>query len=247
MSTTEREQEPSAAGPSGTDSQASDAQASDSQASDLRPQTSGPAAELPAQSEPDPDRDPGLGSEPDPDPEPDPQDSDADLDDVSTPVTADTPSARPATATDPPTRPHAFLKGATLGLILLIPLTALAVLLLGRLGIGDPEASYTTIIAFVAMFAGLPAMITAGGIGRAAASALVRPARGGPSASMRVAAIYSAITAVGLVLLTVVPLGEVPTEIGRWLWIIAIGGAAGALGGVVLGMWIGYGSRLEHP
>lgn len=140
--------------------------------------------------------------------------------------------------------PNPFLKGAVLGLILLVPLTALAVYLLGRLGIGDPQASYYSIIAFAAVFAGLPAMVTAGGVGRAAASALVRPgARGGPAASTRVATIDTALTGIGLVLLTVVPLGEVPTEVGTWVWIIVLGASTGALGGFVLGLWIGYGSR----
>ena len=152
------------------------------------------------------------------------------------------PAGESGLAAAPP--PGAFLKGAVIGLILLVPLTALAVYVLGRLDIGDPEASYYTIVAFVAVFAGLPSIITVGGIGRAAASALVRPGeRGGPSASTRVSAIYTAFTAVGLVLLTVVPLGEVPTGLGTWLWIVALGGATGALGGFVLGVWVAYGSR----
>jgi hypothetical protein len=157
----------------------------------------------------------------------------------------DEPDTRPAEgglAAAPP--PNAFLKGAVIGLILVVPLTALAVYALGRLDIGDPQASYYSIIAFVAVFAGLPAIITVGGIGRAAASALVKPGDGDrTSACTRVAAIYTALTTVGLVLLTVVPLGEVPTEVGTWLWIVAIGGVTGALGGFVLGVWIGYGSR----
>jgi hypothetical protein len=143
-------------------------------------------------------------------------------------------------------RPHDFLKGAVLALILVIPLTALAVYLLGRLDIGDPQASYYTIIAFVAVFAGLPAMVTVGGIGRAAAAARARPAgRGGPAACTRVAAIYTALTSVGLVLLTVVPMGEVPIDIATWLWIVALGGSTGALGGFVLGLWVAYAPRDE--
>ena len=154
-------------------------------------------------------------------------------------------AAEPAPAAiDPGPPPNGFLKGAVLGLLLLVPLTALAVYLLGRLGVGDPQASYYSIIAFAAVFAGLPAMVTAGGVGRAAASALVRPGeRGGPAACTRVATIDTALTGIGLVLLTVVPLGEVPTEVGTWVWIIVLGAATGALGGFVLGLWIGYGSR----
>lgn len=155
-------------------------------------------------------------------------------------------AAEPTAGMEPGRPPHAFLKGAVLGLLLLVPLTALAVYVLGRLGIGDPQASYYSIIAFAAVFAGLPAMVTAGGVGRAAASALVRPGeRGGPAACTRVATIDSALTGVGLVLLTVVPLGEVPTEVGTWVWIIVLGAATGALGGFVLGLWVGYGSPRE--
>ena len=154
------------------------------------------------------------------------------------------PAAETGLAAAPP--PNAFLKGAVIGLILLIPLTALAVYVLGRLDIGDPQASYYSVIAFVAVFAGLPAIITAGGIGRAAAGALVRPGdRGGPSASTRVSTLYAALTTVGLVLLSVVPLGAVPTAVGTWIWIIALGGLTGALGGFVLGLWVGYGSRKQ--
>jgi hypothetical protein len=157
-------------------------------------------------------------------------------------------AAEPASGMEPGERPRAFLKGAVFGLILLVPLTALAVYVLGRLGIGDPEASYYNIIAFAAVFAGLPAMITAGGVGRAAASALVRPGeRGGPAACTRVAMIDTALTGIGLVLLTVVPLGEVPTEVGTWVWIIVLGASTGALGGFVLGLWVGYGSSDPRP
>ncbi len=159
-------------------------------------------------------------------------------------VVADAPAEVTAAGIEQVPPPNAFLKGAVLGLILLVPLTALAVYLLGRLEIGDPQASYYSIIAFAAVFAGLPAIITAGGIGRAAASALVRPGeRGGPAASTRVATIDAALTGIGLVLLTVVPLGEVPIEVGTWVWIIVLGASTGALGGFVLGLWMSYGSN----
>ncbi|HKE17119.1 MAG TPA: hypothetical protein VKB80_19730 [Kofleriaceae bacterium] len=198
------------------------------------PDDSGQAAE------PDEPDDAEQADEPD---EPDELEQADEPDEPDDPEQVDAPPAGEiALAAAPP--PGAFLKGAVVGLVLLVPLTALAVYVLGRLDIGDPEASYYTIVAFVAVFAGLPAIITVGGIGRAAASALVRPGeRGGPSASTRVSAIYTAFTAVGLVLLTVVPLGEVPTALGTWLWIVALGGATGALGGFVLGLWVAYGSR----
>ena len=176
--------EPSAAGPSGTDSQASD-----SQLSDLRPQTSGPAVEL---------RPGRIRSDPDPDPDPIPIPNPIPSPRTPTPIWTTSPPPSPPTLRLPAPPPPPIHRSPPC-------------LSQGRDPRPDPahpadgargpparpprhrrsEASYTTIIAFVAMFAGLPAMITAGGIGRAAASALVRPARGGPSASMRVAAIYT--------------------------------------------------------
>ena len=56
------------------------------------------------------------------------------------------------------------------------------------------------------------------------------------------AVVQTAIAMIGLVLLTVVPLGEVPTSVGHWLWIALVGGSCGALAGFVLGLWIRYGS-----
>ncbi len=94
------------------------------------------------------------------------------------------------------------------------------------------------------MFAGLPAIVTTGGIGRAAARALVRPGpRGGAAAGIRVAVVQTALATFGLVVLTVVPLGEVPTTLGHWVLIVLVGASCGAMAGFVLGLWIRYGSR----
>ncbi|HLU66077.1 MAG TPA: hypothetical protein VKZ63_07365, partial [Kofleriaceae bacterium] len=98
------------------------------------------------------------------------------------------------------------------------------------------------IVAMVAVFAGLPAVITAGGIGRVAAHLAVAPRRG-PTWSVLAGASSGAVLGAGLVLLTVVPLGEVPSGLDRWLWITGLGAAAGALGGLVIGLWVSYGHR----
>jgi hypothetical protein len=140
--------------------------------------------------------------------------------------------------------PHAFLKGAVVGLVALVPLTALAIHSIARFGVGDPSASYYSVIAFVAVFAGIPAIVTVGGIGRAAAAALVRPGkRGGPGGAIRVAVLLTAIASIGLVVLGAVPLGAVPTDLHAWLWIAGGGAVAGAMGGALLGVWVRYGSR----
>jgi len=151
--------------------------------------------------------------------------------------------SRPVLIRLPP--PYSFLKGSILGLVVLIPLTALALWLLAQIGIGDRDASYVRIIAFVAVFAGLPAILTAGGIGRVAARTAVAPNRG-QARAVAVAALDAAVCGAGLVLLGIVPLGEVPSGLDRWLWIIGVGAAAGALSGAVIGLWVSYGSR-EKP
>ncbi|HEU5057832.1 MAG TPA: hypothetical protein VFU21_14975 [Kofleriaceae bacterium] len=153
---------------------------------------------------------------------------------------SDLVESRPVLVRLPP--PYAFLKGSILGLVVFIPLTALALWLLAQIGIGDRGASYVRIIAFVAVFAGLPAILTAGGIGRVAARLAVQPGRG-QSTAIAVAALNAAVCGAGLVLLGIVPLGEVPSSVGHWLWITGLGLAAGALGGVVIGLWVSYDSR----
>ena len=156
---------------------------------------------------------------------------------------SDLVESRPVLVRLPP--PYSFLKGSILGLVVFIPLTAMALWLLAQIGIGDRGASYVRLIAFVAVFAGLPAILTAGGIGRVAARAAVEPGRR-QSRAVAIAALDAAICGAGLVLLGVVPLGEVPGSLDHWLWITGVGAAAGALGGVVIGLWVSYGSR-ERP
>ncbi|HUS65454.1 MAG TPA: hypothetical protein VMZ28_12970 [Kofleriaceae bacterium] len=151
--------------------------------------------------------------------------------------------ARTETASLPvPPPPFAFLKGAVLGLVVLLPLAALACYLLAQIGIGDPDASYTQIISFVAVFGGLPAIVSAGGVGRVAARTAVAPRRGGTGWSILVAAAACTVIGAGVVILSVVPLGEVPTARDRWLWITGFGGGAGLVCGIMIGLWVSYGS-----
>jgi hypothetical protein len=133
------------------------------------------------------------------------------------------------------------LKGAVLGLVLLIPLAALAVYLLRLVGVGEPGATYTRVVGFVAVFAGLPAVLTAGGVARVAARLAVARGRG-RKWSVFGAVLHTAVTGAGLVILTLVPLGEVPAGRDRWLWILGLGAAAGAIGGLVIGLWVSQGS-----
>lgn len=151
--------------------------------------------------------------------------------------------ARTETAALPvPPPPFGFLKGAVLGLVLLLPLAALACYLLARIGIGDPDTSYTQVISFVAVFGGLPGILSAGGVGRVAARTAVAPRRGGTGWSILVSAAACTVIGAGVVILSVVPLGEVPTTSERWLWITGFGGGAGLMCGIMIGLWVSYGS-----
>jgi hypothetical protein len=143
--------------------------------------------------------------------------------------------------------PYGFLKGAVLGLVVLLPLTAFAVYLLAQIGIGDPDATYTQVIAFVAVFGGLPAILSSGGIGRVAARTAVAPRRGGTGWSILVSALATGVVGAGVVILSVVPLGEVPVTLERWLWMIGFGGGAGLVVGIVIGLWVSYGSPQSRP
>jgi hypothetical protein len=97
------------------------------------------------------------------------------------------------------------------------------------------------------VFAGLPAVLTTGGIGRLAARA-GRP--GEPRRAFRgaLAALPPfAVAGAGLVILTVVPLGALPQGGLGWALTCAAGIVAGALAAAVLGLWVGSGPDLEPP
>ncbi|HEY4179107.1 MAG TPA: hypothetical protein VGM90_19820 [Kofleriaceae bacterium] len=82
------------------------------------------------------------------------------------------------------------------------------------------------------LFAGLAALLTAGGIGRLAAYASVE---GGRRRAMFVAARAHAAASAGLVLLAAIPLGDLPERPLGFLPIFVAGAVTGALIGTLIG------------
>src|SRR5687768_1433759 len=93
---------------------------------------------------------------------------------TSEPSTSSTRSNREIPAQKPR---WAFWKGLLTGAALEIPLIAATVWVVARFGIGDPDASFMSIMRLAAVFAGLAALLTAGGIGRLAAYTTVEKGR----------------------------------------------------------------------
>ncbi|MEJ7604105.1 MAG: hypothetical protein WKG01_39940 [Kofleriaceae bacterium] len=101
-------------------------------------------------------------------------------------------------------------------------------------GIGDPDAGLMRIIRLTALFTGVAALLTAGGIGRLAAYASVQ---GGRRRAMFVAARAHAIASAGLIVIATIPHGHLPGKLS-WAWVAlpAAGIPAGMLCGALIGM-----------
>src|SRR5688572_21055413 len=94
-----------------------------------------------------------------------------------------------------------FTKGLLTGAAIEIPVLAATVWVLAQAGIGNPDASFMQIIRLTAAFAGIAALLTAGGIGRLAAHAAVE----GRGRSIWVAARAHAVASAGLVIIAAIP------------------------------------------
>ena len=126
----------------------------------------------------------------------------------------------------------AFFKGMLAGAAVEVPMIAFAVWTLARFDIGDPTQSYLHVLRMTAVFAGIAALFTAGGIGRLAAYTMVD---GGRRRALFVAARAHAAASAGLVLIAAIPHGHLP---GRHdpMWLVYPG--AGIVAGVVCGVLI---------
>ena len=131
-----------------------------------------------------------------------------------------------------------FLKGLLTGAVIEVPAIALGVWLLARMGIGNRAESFMRILRLSAVFAGAPALLTAGGIGRRAAHGSVeRP--GGRRHAIRVAARAHAAGGAALVLIAVIPHGNLPGHSWHWIVPLAMGAVIGAACGAVIGLVCG--------
>ncbi len=70
----------------------------------------------------------------------------------------------------------AFIRGALVGIVIVLPLVIVVVFVLSRFGIGDPGTGLSRVIKFAIMFSALPAALTAGGVARVAGRAALRSA-----------------------------------------------------------------------
>jgi hypothetical protein len=147
-----------------------------------------------------------------------------------------------------------FSKGLLTGAAIEIPALAAAVWVLSRAGLGGGEMPFMRAIRLTAVFAGIAALLTAGGIGRLAAHAAVD----GRRRAMWVAARAHAAASAGLLVIAVIPHGilpeavlaighrpQLPDAFGHardvgpsiWVWLAVPG--AGVLVGLACGALIG--------
>jgi hypothetical protein len=130
-----------------------------------------------------------------------------------------------------------FVKGVVTGAVIEAPALAAGVWLLARLGLGDPELPYMDLLRITAVFTGIAAVLTAGGIGRLAAQASITPGR--RIRAMVVAARAHAVAGPALALIAVVPHGDLPHAPWPWIWLVVIGATVGAACGAAIGLVCG--------
>lgn len=145
------------------------------------------------------------------------------------PPTSSTRSTREIYAQKPR---WAFWKGLLTGAAIEIPLIAATVWAVARFGIGDPDAGFMTVVRLTAVFAGLAALLTAGGIGRLAAHATVESGR---RHAILVAVRAHAVASAGLVLIAAIPHGNIDFGEPSWLGLPLGGMVAGAICGAIIG------------
>ena len=126
----------------------------------------------------------------------------------------------------------AFFKGLLTGAAIEIPLIAATVWVVARLGVGDPSVGFMPVMRLAAVFAGVAAILTAGGIGRLAAYTSVEKGR---RHAVVVAMRTHAIATAGLVVIAAIPHGHIDFKDYSWLLLPAAGLFAGAFCGAVIG------------
>ncbi len=126
-----------------------------------------------------------------------------------------------------------FWKGMLAGVAVEVPALTAAVWVLAQLGIGNAEVPVMRIMRLTAVFAGVAAIFTAGGIGRLAAYASID---GGRRRAVFVAARAHAVASAGLVVIAALPHGQLPGHSLAWLAFPVGGAVAGAACGALIGV-----------
>lgn len=147
----------------------------------------------------------------------------------STPSVSSPRSGREISAQKPR---WAFWKGLLAGAALEIPLIAVTIWVVARFGIGNPDATFMQIVRLAAVFTGVAALFTAGGIGRLAAYTFVDKGR---RKAIIAAARTHAIASAGLVLIAAIPHGHIDFRDFTWLALPLVGMLSGAICGAMIG------------
>lgn len=140
-----------------------------------------------------------------------------------------TPGTRSEIAKDP--APWAFAKGVLVGGIVEIPALSGATYLLAKLAASQVLAM--EIVRTTTLFAGIPALVTAGGLGRLAAHECARSNR--RSAILHTCAVH-ALAGVMLVLIASIAQDLWPPSAWAWIALVGAGAAAGAGAGAAVGV-----------
>lgn len=133
---------------------------------------------------------------------------------------------------------RAFARGALVGLVWMIPALAILLHAVAHWGTADVQPSLAFTLSITAGFAGLPAMLLAGGTARWTLRVASRPGAGSPGRAIRSAVLSTAVIGIGLGVLAAVPLRCLPQPPANWIWVTAAGILAGAMGGFLLGYWV---------
>ena len=135
-----------------------------------------------------------------------------------------------------------FWKGMLTGVVVEVPALTAAVWGLAQLGYGNADAPLMRIMRLTTVFAGVAAILTAGGIGRLAAYASMD---GGRKRAVFVAARAHAVASAGLVVIAAIPHGQLPGRSLDWLAFPAGGLVVGAACGAAIGVMCGGAAPVE--
>ncbi len=136
----------------------------------------------------------------------------------------------------------AFLKGALIGATVGIPIFAALTYSLTLTGMRGFPVSFERVLFLVATFAGLPLVLTAGGVGRLAARAAIRASARRHAAGARAAGPALAVGGFGVLQIALIAVGGFPTTGWEWGITALFGTAGGVLLGVPIGAWVATGA-----
>jgi len=131
-----------------------------------------------------------------------------------------------------------FWVGAGIGLGLTLPLTCFAFLLLARAGVVADQPG-VRVARFAMIFAGLPAALAGGGAARLAAHRVLEvPGYRVVRTAFSKATPPVIVAGAGLMVLVGVPLGGMPEESWRWVFLGLAGAITGIPAGLAIAWWV---------